>query len=75
MKRSRGEMEGRLKIEGDNGSGTTNPRGTRKLDNFLKGIWNPIQWNPDNPLKGIQGLVQNRTQIQWPRGLTTPTYV
>ena len=38
--------------------GTTNPRGTRK---------------PDNLLKGIRDLVQNGTQSQWSRGLTIPT--
>ena len=53
--------------------GTTNPGGTRKLDNPLKGIRNPIPQDPDNPLKGIQDLVQNVTRSQWPRGLTIPT--
>ena len=53
---------------------TTNPGGTRKPYNPLKGIWNmitlnpgnllkgiqnPITQDPDNPLKGIRDLVQN----------------
>ena len=54
-------------------AGTINPRGTQKLDNPLKVIQNPNPWNPDNPLKGIWDLVQNRTWSQWPRGLTLPT--
>ena len=41
---------------------TTNPGGTRKPDNLLKGIRNPITQNPDNPFKGIRDLVQNGTQ-------------
>ena len=53
-------------------SGTTNPRVTRKPDNTLKGIRNPIPHDQDNPLKGIWDLVQNRTQSQCPRGLTIP---
>ena len=53
--------------------GTTNPRGSWKPDNPLKGIRNPIPQDPDNPLKGIRELVQNGTQSQWPRGLTIPT--
>ena len=52
---------------------TTNPGGTRKLDNTLKGIQNLIPHNPDNPLKGIWNLVQNGTRSQWLRGLTVPT--
>ena len=52
---------------------TTNPGGTRKPDNTLKGIRNPIQQDSDNPLKGIRELVQNGTRSQWPRGLTIPT--
>ena len=43
-------------------AGYTNPGGTRKPDNSLKGIWNPIPQDPDNPLKGIRDLVQNGTQ-------------
>ena len=54
-------------------SGTTNHRGTRKLDNTLKGIWNIIAWNLDNPCKGIWELVTNGIRIKWPRGLTVPT--
>ena len=42
-------------------SGTTNPGGTRKLDNPFKGIRNPMTQNPDNPCKGIRDLVQNGT--------------
>ena len=33
-----------------------------------KGIRNPISLNPDNPIKGIRYLVQNRTRSQWLRG-------
>ena len=54
-------------------AGTTNPGGTRKPDNPLKGIRNTIPWNPNNPIKGIRDIVQNRTRIQWPRGATVPT--
>ena len=54
-------------------SGTTNPGGTRKPDNPLNVIQNPIPQDPDNPLKGIRYLVQNRTRSHWPRGLTIPT--
>ena len=49
------------------------PGGTRKPDNPLKGIRNPIPQDPDNPLKEIQDLVQNGTWRQWPRGLTIST--
>ena len=52
---------------------TTNPRGTPKQDNPLKGIRDPIPRNPYNPLKGIWDLVPNGIRIQWPRGLTVPT--
>ena len=31
-------------------AGTINPKGTRKPDNPLKGIRNPIPWNRDNAL-------------------------
>ena len=34
-------------------SGTINPGGTRKPDNPLKGIRNPILRNPDSPIKEI----------------------
>ena len=34
-------------------AGTTNPWGTRKPDNPLEGIRNPIIWNLDNSLNGI----------------------
>ena len=54
-------------------AGTTNPGGTWEPDNILKGIWNPIPQDLDNPLKGIQDLVQNGTCNQWPRGLTILT--
>ena len=54
-------------------AGTTNPGGTRKPDNPLKGIRNTIPWNPNNPIKGIRDLVQNGTQGQWSIGLTVPT--
>ena len=43
-------------------AGTTNPRGTRKSDNPLKGIRNPIPQDLDNPLKVIRDLVKNGTQ-------------
>ena len=56
-----------------NCAGTTNPGGTRKPDNPLKGIQNQILQDLDNPLKGIRDLLQNRTRSQWPRGLTIPT--
>ena len=52
--------------------GTTNPGGTEKPDNPLKGIWNPIPQDPDNPLKGIQYLVQNGTRSQFSIELTIP---
>ena len=54
-------------------AGTTNPKGTRKPDNPLKGIRNPIPWNRDNPIKGMLDLVKNGTRRQWPRELTVPT--
>ena len=54
-------------------AGTTNPGGTRKPDNPLKGISDPIPRNPDNILKEIQDLVQNETRSQWPIGLTVST--
>ena len=53
--------------------GTTNPGGTRKPDNPLKVIRNPIPQKLDNPLKRIRDLVPNRIQSQWPRGLTVST--
>ena len=56
-----------------NNIGTTNPGGTQKPDNPLKGIHNPISWNPDIPLKGIQYIVQNGTLSQFPIGLTVQT--
>ena len=43
-------------------AGTNNPRGTRKPDNPLKGIRNPIIQNPDNTLKGIRDLIKNGTR-------------
>ena len=54
-------------------SGNTNPGGTQKPDNTLKGIHNIIPQNPDNLLKGIRNLVTNGIWSQWPRGLTIPT--
>ena len=54
-------------------AGTTNPWVTRKPDNPLKGIRNPIPRKPDNPLKGIWNRVPNLIQSQWTRGLTAPT--
>ena len=54
-------------------AGTTNPMGTPKPDNPPKGIRNPIPRNPENPLKVIRDLVQNRTRIQWLIELTVPT--
>ena len=54
-------------------AGTTNPGGTQKPDNPLKGIRNSIPRNPDNPLKGIQDLVKNGTRSQYQRGLTVQT--
>ena len=53
--------------------GTNNPGGTRKPDNPLKGIRNPIPLKLDNPLKRIRDLVPKEIQSQWPRGLTVPT--
>ena len=50
--------------------GTTNPGGTRKQDNPLKGIWNPIPWKPDNPLWEIRNIVLIGIHSQWSRGLT-----
>ena len=54
-------------------TGTSNPEGTQKPDNPLKGIRNPISRNPDNTLNGIQYLVQNGTWSQWLSGLPVPT--
>ena len=53
-------------------TGNTNPGGTRKPDNPLKVIRNPITRNLDNPLKVIRNLVPNIIWIQWSRGLTIP---
>ena len=53
--------------------GTTNTGVTRKTDNPLKGIQNPIPQKLDNPIKGIRNLEPNIIQIQWPIGLTMPT--
>ena len=53
--------------------GTTNPGVTRKSDNPIKGIRDPIPQNPDNPLKEIRNLVLNRIRSQWKKGLTAPT--
>ena len=49
------------------------PGRTRKPYNPLKGIHNIVPKNPDSTLKGIQYLVQIKTQRQWPRGITVPT--
>ena len=54
-------------------AGARNPRRNRKPDNSLKGIWNIIPRNLDNPRKGIRELVPNRILIQWPIGLTVST--
>ena len=54
-------------------AGAINPKGTRKLDNPLKGIRNPTPQNPYNPLNGIRDLVPNGTRRQWPREFTVPT--
>ena len=56
-------------------SRSTNSEVTRKPDNTLKLIQNPIIWNLYNPLKGIQNLVPNGIQRQWPIGLTIPTQI
>ena len=61
-----------LTKERDSTAGTINPGGTRKPENPLKGILNPITWNLDNPLKGIWDLLPNRIRSQWARGLTIP---
>ena len=63
----------RLTGTGTGCDGTTNPGVTRKPDNPLKGIRNPIPRKPDNLLKGIRNLVPNGIQSQCPRGLTVPT--
>ena len=55
------------------GNGTTNPGGTRKPDNYLKGSCNTIPQDLDNPLKAILYLLQNRTKIQWLIGSTITT--
>ena len=54
-------------------AGTTNPVVTRKPDNIIQGIWNPVPRKSDNALKGVQNLVRDRTWNQWPRGLTIQT--
>ena len=58
---------------GERGAGNTNLGGTRKPDNSIEGIRNPIPQNPYNPFKVIRDLVQNGTRSQWPRRLTIPT--
>ena len=58
-------LQSRPKIQRNIFSGTTNPRGTRKPGNPLKGIRNLISQDPDNTLKGIRELVQNGTWSQW----------
>ena len=50
----------------------TNPGGTQKLDHPLKVTRNPIPWNPDNPLNGINYILPNEIRRQWPRGLSVP---
>ena len=52
---------------------TTNPGGTRKPYNPLKGIRNQIPRNLANPRKGIWELASNEIRSQWPGGLTAPT--
>ena len=54
-------------------SGNTNPGGTQKSDNPLKGIRNPIPQNLYIPLKRIRYLVPNVIRNQWKRGLTVIT--
>ena len=54
-------------------AGTINPGVTRKPDNSLKGVRNPVPRKPDNPLKVIQNLLPNGTHNQWPRGLIVLT--
>ena len=54
-------------------AGTTNPEGTQKPDNPLKGICYPKSWNPDNHFKGIQDLLPNVIESQYPIGLTVTT--
>ena len=53
--------------------GTTNPGGTRKPENRIKGTRNTTPLNLDNPRKEIWGLVPNRIRSQWPIGLNLPT--
>ena len=60
-------------LKGVIGAGTTNNGVTRKPDNPLKGIHNPIPQNQDNSLEGIRNLVPTEICSQWPRGLTVPT--
>ena len=62
-----------LQVQDDGAARTTNPGGTWKLDNPLKGIRNPIPQDLDNPLEGIRDLVQHITRIQWTRELTNST--
>ena len=59
----------------DVSSGNTNQGVTRKPDNPIKGIRDPIPRNPDNPLKGIWNLVPNVIWSHWWIGLTVPTYI
>ena len=55
-------------------AGNTNPRGTWKPDNLLKGIQNTIPQDLDNSLKVIQDLVKSVTWSQWTGGLTITTW-
>ena len=54
---------------------TTYPIGTQKPDNPPKVIRNVIPRNLDNPLKVIRNLVPKIIPVQWPIGLTVPTYI
>ena len=54
-------------------SETTDSGGTWKPDNLLKGIWNIIPQNLDNPRKGIRELLPNGIRSQWLGGLIVPT--
>ena len=64
------KLKHRQNITGIGCSGTTNPGATRKPDNPLKGIQNPIPRKLDNPLKGIQNKVPKGIRNQWPIMLT-----
>ena len=52
---------------------TTNHGVTRKRDNTLKVICNPIPQKRVNTIKGIRSLLPNRIRSQWPIGLKVST--